>query len=370
MKNISVLGSTGSIGIQTLEICKKSINLNITGLTCNSNTTLLKKQIDEFHPDFYWANKKNINIENSKLNSPINIATDPNLDILVVATEGLSSLEPILKSLEKSKTVALANKESILCGADLIYEKLNKYSGKLIPLDSEPASVKGILSQTKKSPKKIIITASGGPFRGTKFKMLKNIKPENALNHPTWKMGKKITIDSATLMNKAFEVIECSILFNFPVDDIEVILNPSSNVHAMVEFEDNSFIAASYPPDMKIPISEGLNCPNFKNDKIYNAFEKENLNGSDFEPFNPSDYPVFEIGLKYGKKRGSWLIALCGADQAAVELFLNNKIKFTDIPVLIESVLEKHKEITELNINKINEIYQNTINNTHDLAKV
>ena len=370
MKNISILGSTGSIGIQTLEICRQAVNLNITGLTCNSNTTLLKKQIDEFHPDYYWTNKKNINIENSKLNSPINIATDSDLDILVVATEGLSSLEPVLKSLEKSKTIALANKESILCGADLIYEKLNKYSGKLIPLDSEPASVKGILSKTNKNPKKIIITASGGPFRGTKFKMLKNITPENALNHPTWKMGKKITIDSATLMNKAFEVIECSILFNFPVDDIEVILNPTSNVHALVEFDDNSFIAASYPPDMKIPINEGLNYPDYNNDEIYKEFKKENLNGSDFEPFNPSDYPVFEIGLKYGKKRGSWLIALCGADQAAVELFLNNKIKFTDIPILIESVLEAHKEVTDLNINKINEIYQNTINNTYDLAKV
>ncbi len=369
MKNISVLGSTGSIGVQTLEICRKSANLNVTGLTCNNNTTLLKKQINEFQPDYYWANK-NIKIKNSKLNSPINIATDPDLDILVVATEGLSSLEPILKSLEKSKTIALANKESILCGADLIFEKLNKYSGRLIPLDSEPASVKGILSQVNKNAKKIIITASGGPFRGTKFKMLKNITPENALNHPTWKMGKKITIDSATLMNKAFEVIECSILFNFPVDDIEVILNPTSNIHALVEFDDNSFIAASYPPDMKIPINEGLNYSNFKNDKIYKKFEKENLNGLDFEPFNPSDYPVYEIGLKYGKKRGSWLVALCGADQAAVELFLNNKIKFTDIPILIESVLEAHKEVTDLNLNKINEIYQNTINNTYDLAKV
>ena len=369
MKNISVLGSTGSIGVQTLEICRKSANLNVTGLTCNNNTTLLKKQINEFQPDYYWANK-NIKIKNSKLNSPINIATDPDLDILVVATEGLSSLEPILKSLEKSKTIALANKESILCGADLIFEKLNKYSGRLIPLDSDPASVKGILSQVNKNAKKIIITASGGPFRGTKFKMLKNITPENALNHPTWKMGKKITIDSATLMNKAFEVIECSILFNFPVDDIEVILNPTSNIHALVEFDDNSFIAASYPPDMKIPINEGLNYSNFKNDKIYKKFEKENLNGLDFEPFNPSDYPVYEIGLKYGKKRGSWLVALCGADQAAVELFLNNKIKFTDIPILIESVLEAHKEVTDLNINKINEIYQNTINNTYDLAKV
>ena len=175
MKNISVLGSTGSIGIQTLEICRKLENLNIIGLTCNKNTTLLKKQIKEFQPDYYWTNRKNINIQNSKLKSPTNIATDPNLDILVVATEGLSSLKPIIKSLEESKVIALANKESILCGAELIIEKLKMYSGKLIPLDSEPASVKGILSQTNKKPKKIIITASGGPFRGHKFNMLKHI---------------------------------------------------------------------------------------------------------------------------------------------------------------------------------------------------
>ena len=153
MKNISVLGSTGSIGIQTLEICRKLENLNIIGLTCNKNTTLLKKQIKEFQPDYYWSNKKNTNIKNSKLKSPINIATDPNLDILVVATEGLSSLKPIIRSLEESKVIALANKESILCGAELIIEKLNMHSGKLIPLDSEPASVKGILSQTNKKPK-------------------------------------------------------------------------------------------------------------------------------------------------------------------------------------------------------------------------
>jgi len=334
MKNISVLGSTGSIGVQTLEICRNLENLNIIGLTCNKNTTLLKKQIKEFQPDYYWSNKKNINIQNSKLKSPINIATDPNLDILVVATEGLSSLKPIIRSLEESKVIALANKESILCGAELIIEKLKMHSGKLIPLDSEPASVKGILSQTNKKPKKIIITASGGPFRGHKFNMLKHITPDNALNHPTWKMGKKISIDSATLMNKAFEVIECSILFNFPVDKIEVILNPTSNIHALVEFNDNSFIAASYPPDMKIPINE------------------------------------FELGLEYGKRRGSWLVALCGADQAAVELFLNKKIQFTDIPILIESVLKSHKEETDLNINNIYRIYRNTINNTYDLARV
>ena len=370
MKNISVLGSTGSIGRQTLEICRKLENLNIIGLTCNKNTTLLKKQIKEFQPDYYWTNRKNINIQNSKLKSPINIATDPNLDILVVATEGLSSLKPIIKSLEESKVIALANKESILCGAELIIEKLKLHSGKLIPLDSEPASVKGILSQTDKKPKKIIITASGGPFRGRKFNMLKNITPANALNHPTWKMGKKISIDSATLMNKAFEVIECSILFNFPVDKIEVILNPTSNIHAIVEFNDNSFIAASYPPDMKIPINEGLNYPEFKNNGIYCEFQKEKLDGSDFEPFKSADYPVFELGLEYGKRRGSWLIALCGADQAAVELFLNKKIQFTDIPILIESVLKSHQEETDLNINNIYKIYQNTINNTYDLARV
>ena len=183
-------------------------------------------------------------------------------------------------------------------------------------------------------------------------------------------MGKKISIDSATLMNKAFEVIECSILFNFPVDKIEVILNPTSNIHALVEFNDNSFIAASYPPDMKIPINEGLNYPEFKNNEIYCEFQKEKLNGSDFEPFKSSDYPVFELGLEYGKRRGSWLVALCGADQAAVELFLNKKIQFTDIPILIESVLKSHKEETDLNINNIYRIYRNTINNTYDLARV
>ena len=263
----------------------------------------------------------------------------------------------------------LANKESILCGAELIIEKLNMHSGKLIPLDSEPASVKGILSQTNKKPKKIIITASGGPFRGTKFQMLKDISPENALKHPTWEMGRKISIDSATLMNKAFEVIECSILFNFPVDKIEVILNPTSNIHALVEFDDNTFIAASYPPDMKIPINEGLNYPEFKNNGIYCEFKKERLNGSDFEQFKSSDYPVFELGLEYGKRRGSWLIALCGADQAAVELFLNKEIKFTDISILIESVLKTHKEETNLDINNIYRIYQNTINNTYDLVR-
>ena len=196
---LASLGSTGSIGIQTLEICRQSPNLNITGLTCNSNTTLLKKQIDEFHPDYYWANKKNINIENSKLNSPINIATDPNLDILVVATEGLSSLEPVLKSLEKSKTIALANKESILCGADLIYEKLNKYSGKLIPLDSEPASVKGILSKTNKNPKKI-----NKIKKQPTEKRIYNVK--DYVVYPKHGVGKIVAIERAKIekINKTF----------------------------------------------------------------------------------------------------------------------------------------------------------------------
>jgi len=366
MKNISILGSTGSIGTQTLEICKETNAYNILGLTCNKNTKLLNKQINLFNATYFHSNKA---MESKAKNiSPKEIAVDKNMNMLVVATEGLSSLEPTIKALNNSKIVGVANKETLLCGYEFILNSINTNKGKLIPLDSEPASLKNLLAINNKKINKLIITASGGPFRDKNINELSEISPKEALNHPTWKMGKKISVDSATLMNKAFEVLECSLLFNYPTEKIEVIINPKSDIHALIEYEDNSIIASHYPPDMKIPISEFLS-GNISAKSKHILLSQKDLKKPDFEKFDPQKYPAYEIGMFYGNKRGSWIIALCASDQAAVDLFLQKKIKFTDIPKLIEYVLQKHIESEILTINDIYKLYNSTINQTHKVVE-
>ena len=366
MKNISILGSTGSIGTQTLELVDQNKSeYNVLGLTCNKNIELLSKQIKKFKVSQFHSN---IKFDSSaQLESPINIATNEKLDKLVVSTEGLHSLEPTLMALESSKEVGIANKESILCGYEFMKNSMNDNS-KLIPLDSEPVSVKNLLIKSNKQVNKIIITASGGPFRNKKSTELSNITPDEAANHPTWRMGKKISVDSATLMNKAFEVLECNLLFEFPLNKIDVIINPSSSIHALVEYNDGSILASQYEPDMKIPISEFLtNNISPLSDHIY--LNKKDLIKPKFEIFNSSNYPTYEIGLHYGKRRGSWIIALCAADQAAIDLFLDYKIRFPDIPKVIEIVLSNHIESKVTNITDVYRIYNSTIQETYKLTE-
>tara|TARA_B100000029_G_scaffold52213_1_gene47460 strand:- start:482 stop:1240 length:759 start_codon:yes stop_codon:yes gene_type:complete len=241
-------------------------------------------------------------------------------------------------------------------------------NSKLIPLDSEPVSVKNLLIKSNKQVNKIIITASGGPFRNKKSTELSNITPDEAANHPTWRMGKKISVDSATLMNKAFEVLECNLLFEFPLNKIDVIINPSSSIHALVEYNDGSILASQYEPDMKIPISEFLtNNISPLSDHIY--LNKKDLIKPKFEIFNSSNYPTYEIGLHYGKRRGSWIIALCAADQAAIDLFLDYKIRFLDIPKVIEIVLSNHIESKVSSITDVYRIYNSTIQETYKLTE-
>ena len=366
MKNISILGSTGSIGTQTLElIYQNKSKYRVLGLTCNKNVELLSKQINKFEVSQFHSN---IKFDSSaQLKSPIDIATNEKLNKLVVSTEGLHSLEPTLLALESSKEVGIANKESILCGYEFMKSSMNDNS-KLIPLDSEPVSVKNLLINSNKQVNKIMITASGGPFRNKKSKELSNITPDEAANHPTWRMGKKISVDSATLMNKAFEVLECNLLFEFPFDKIEVIINPSSSIHALVEYSDGSILASQYEPDMKIPISEFLSGKiSPLSDHIY--LDKKDLKKPKFEIFNSSNYPAYEIGLHYGKRMGSWIIALCAADQASVDLFLDYKIKFLDIAKVIEIVLTNHIESKVSNIDDVYRIYNSTIKETYKLIE-
>tara|TARA_Y100001970_G_scaffold267234_1_gene356911 strand:+ start:1998 stop:3122 length:1125 start_codon:yes stop_codon:yes gene_type:complete len=366
MKNISILGSTGSIGTQTLELVDQNkSDYNVIGLTCNKNIELLSKQIKKFKVSQFHSN---IKFDSSaQLKSPIDIATNEKLDKLVVSTEGLHSLKPTLMALESSIEVGIANKESILCGYEFMKKSMNNNS-KLIPLDSEPVSVKNLLIKSNKQVNKIIITASGGPFRNKKSIELSNIKPDEAANHPTWRMGKKISVDSATLMNKAFEVLECNLLFEFPLNKIDVIINPSSSIHALVEYIDGSILASQYEPDMRIPISEFLtNSISPLSDHIY--LNKKDLRKPKFEIFNSSNYPAYEIGLHYGKRRGSWIIALCAADQAAIDLFLDYKIKFLDIPKVIEIVLSNHIESKVSNIIDVYRIYSSTIQETYKLTE-
>ena len=304
MRKIIILGSTGSIGKQTLEVIRKG-GFKVLGLSGFSNTGLLKKQAEEFGAK--WTT------------NPLELATKK-CDIMVNAISGLAGLEPTLAALEAGNKLALANKESVVAAGS----KIAKYRDQIIPVDSEHSSVYRCL-QGQKKPRRIILTCSGGPFFGRKN--LKNITAKQALAHPTWKMGKKISIDSATLMNKGFEIIEAHHLFGIPYSQIDVLIHPQSLVHGIVEFEDGSMLAHVSSPDMKIPIAYALGASV--------PYKTLNLTDQKLEFFKP-DHKTFK-GIKLALKYRSQGKKLVQRNDEAVEKFLKGEIKFLDIYKCIEN---------------------------------
>lgn len=369
MKNIAILGSTGSIGKNTLEVVR---NLNRNGygvsvkyISANSNVDLACEQIEEFKPNavvifkkesYEKLKKRSLNHKCEILSGQegINeIANRDDFELVVNALVGFSGLVPTVEAIKNGKDVALANKESLVAAGQLIYSMLDQSKTRLLPIDSEHSAIlQCIQGEPINKITKLILTASGGPFREFSKDLLENVTTEEALKHPNWKMGNKITIDSATLMNKGFEIIEAKWLFNIEVENIEVLIHPQSIIHSMVEFSDGSVKAQLGVPDMKIPIQYAITYP----DRITSDYQRLDLAHLKHLTFEAPDFDKFEcLRLAYDviKLGGSYPVVLNASNEAAVDLFLNKKIKFTGIPYLIKSALDKHDNHNTLDLENI-----------------
>lgn len=356
-KRIGLLGSTGSIGCNTLEVIS---NLNKNGYDCkivflstNNRIEVLKKQVEEFQPEFVFIQNNNKAKEFESLigNKTKVISGEENLtdlvkfehyDVLVNALVGFAGLKPTLEAIKSRKYIALANKEVLVVAGELVNKLTDHHKIQLIPIDSEHSAIlQCLLGEEHKSISKIILTASGGPFRTKTKDEIKDATVVEALNHPNWNMGDKITIDSATMMNKGLEVIEAKWLFNIDVNNIDVIIHPQSIIHSFVEFTDSSIKAQLGIPDMKIPIQFALTYPN----RIQSDFPKLNFNSLKDLTFEKPDLDKFEclkIAFETIKAGGTYPIVMNAANEIAVDLFLKNKIGFYGISDLIRKSLDKH----------------------------
>ncbi len=356
MKNIALLGSTGSIGRQTLEIVSAHREeFSVRLLTCNRNIDLLAKQIMEFKPEYAVvcdrAAFENILKENIKVKllygdkGILEALESIDLDIVVNALVGISGMTPTRRSIELGADVALANKETLVTAGKLIMADAAKMDVEILPVDSEHNAILQCLNGEKKEYlKNLILTASGGPFRGMSNNELEKVTIADALAHPNWKMGKKITIDSATMMNKGFEVLEAKWLFGVDFDKIKVVVHHQSIVHSMVEFEDGSVIAQMSNPDMKLPIGYVL----FKGERRPLGLSPLNLSKIGTLTFEEPDMEVFPcLGYAYesGRIGGTYPVALNAANEVLVDAFLSGAIGFTDIQNNIRDILDTHKSI-------------------------
>ena len=275
------------------------------------------------------------------------IAASPDVDIVVAATSGDVAVPATFAGIEAGKDIALANKETVVIAGDLVTQAARDNNVSLLPLDSEPNAIWQCLRGEDKAVSKLIITASGGAFRNTPLDSLADVTNEQALRHPTWQMGAKITVDSATMMNKAFEVIEAHWLFGVAWEDIDVVIHPQSMIHSMVEFVDGSVKAQISPPDMRLPIQYALFYPRRLHNAAIKSFNPVATGTLSFEPLDADRYPCFHLALEVAQRGGTWPAALCGADDAAVELFLAGKIGFMEIREVIAEALHDHRSIEQ-----------------------
>ena len=351
MKNIVVMGSTGSIGIQSLDVISKDNSYNVVGLTCHSNANLLFEQAKKHSPDFVAIDVidsshdlfnlcKENNIElitGSKASSNIPFK---NLDLAINAIVGTAGLRPTIELIKNGVDIALSNKESLVLGGHIIMPLAHKKNVNIIPVDSEHSAIFQCLNgENHKELKKIILTGSGGPFLETPIHEFDSITPEQALKHPNWDMGAKISIDSATMMNKALELIEALWLFNIKLDKIQITIHPQSIVHSMVEFVDGSYKAHLGLPDMKVPIQYALTFPERKDSSV-GSLDFENLN-LDFKKPDLERYPILSLVEELINLGGNRLAVMSMANDYVVQKFLDQKISFNEIVYLIKEVVDK-----------------------------
>ena len=368
MKNISILGVTGSIGTQALEVIRDNREeFKLLGISANTSVKKVIEIIKEFNPKIVAMytkeaseEVKNFCIEYDSsievvygIEGLIKVATIDESDIILTSVVGMIGLVPTLEAIKKGKTIELANKETLVVGGEIVMEEAKKYNAKIIPVDSEHNAIFQCLNgEDKKAVRSIIVTASGGPFRGKKREDLINVTKNEALKHPKWSMGAKISIDSATLMNKGLEVIEAKWLFDMPMDKIKVVVHPQSIVHSMVEYVDGSILAEMASTDMKLPIHYAFTYPN----RVKGSTEYLNLFKYNTLTFEEPDMETFKnLALAYeiGKKGGNAPTILNASNEVAVDLFLKDKIKFLQITDLIEDALNTIEFTSKVTIDNI-----------------
>lgn len=367
MKRISILGSTGSIGIQCLDVISGNRDrFSVAALSCSKSIELLCRQIEEFSPAAVCVAEEADAAELSKKYSGIEffhgdeglraIAAMEDCDMVVNSLMGMRGLEPTMAAIEAGKDIAFANKETLVVGGQLVMDAVKRRGVKLLPVDSEHSAVfQCIQGSAGNEIRRLILTASGGPFRGYSAEQLKSVTLEQALAHPNWSMGKKITVDSATMMNKGLEVIEAKWLFDIPAEKIQIVVHPQSILHSAVEYCDGSVIGQMGLPDMRVPIAYALSYPE-RMEMTSSMKSLDFFSLKDGMTFYPADAEVFRtIGLAYEACRigGSYPVALNGANEVLVDMFLKGKIRFTDIQDTLVKVMEEHRPVQDLDIEGI-----------------
>jgi 1-deoxy-D-xylulose-5-phosphate reductoisomerase len=341
-----VLGSTGSVGTTALRVlARQQARFRVTALTANSNAALLKEQAREFSPSFVGMVETGNGGDDawrSGTDALIEAATRKDVDIVINAIVGAAGLDATLAGLEAGKRVALANKESLVIAGDLVRRAAERGRGELVPVDSEHSAIlQCITGHAPSEVRRVVLTASGGPFRGWSSERLAAATLKDALRHPTWQMGKKVTIDSATLANKALEVIEAHFLFGLPYDRIDVVVHPQSVVHSFVEFIDGSVIAQMSVPTMELPVLYALTHPERVPDDAVPAFDPVKLSPLTYEAVDHDNFPALRLGIAAGKSGGAAPAVFNAANECAVAAFLAGRIAFPDIPRGISSALDR-----------------------------
>jgi 1-deoxy-D-xylulose-5-phosphate reductoisomerase len=361
-KRIALLGSTGSIGRQTLDVVRHfPDHFQVVALAARSNVELLAQQVQEFKPSLVtcFADTPEVEVL-ARAALPgvvigeqglLEVATHADVDIVVAATSGLMGLKPTLAAIGAGKAVALANKETLVMAGHLVMRAAQRANVPIFPVDSEHSAIWQCLrGESLGEINRILLTASGGPFRLAEPEQLRAVTVEQALAHPTWRMGPKITIDSATLMNKALEVIEAHWLFDVPYERIDVVVHPQSIIHSMVEFIDGSIKMQASLPSMHLPIMNALAYParlQTSDTDFIRELKWSEVAQLNFEALDLARFPCFRLAIEAGRRGGTYPCALVGADEEAVDLFLHKKIGFLEIAELIETVLEQHQSVEQ-----------------------
>ncbi len=365
MKKIAILGSTGSIGTQTLEIVRNNPDLSVVSLAAGSNVELMEKQIREFHPSIaaMWSEKAAKELADrvadtdvkvvSGMDGLLEISTVKEAEALVTAIVGMIGIKPTIAAIESGKTIALANKETLVCAGHIIMPLAAKCGVSILPVDSEHSAIfQSMHGENRERVSKIILTASGGPFRGKNKEELSHMTLEAALNHPNWSMGKKVTIDSASLVNKGLEVMEAKWLFDVSLDQIQVVVHPQSIIHSAVEYADGAIMAQLGTPDMKLPIQYALFYPDRRPlaGKRVDFFELAQLT---FEKPDIETFRGLKLAYEAAERGGSLPTVFNAANERAVALFIQKKIGFLQIPELIEDSMRRHKVIGNPSVDDI-----------------
>ncbi|HJB82062.1 MAG TPA: 1-deoxy-D-xylulose-5-phosphate reductoisomerase [Candidatus Mediterraneibacter intestinavium] len=372
MKKIAILGSTGSIGTQTLEIVRTNKDLEVTALAAGNNIDLLERQIREFRPRLaaVWKEERAAELKSrladmdvrvvSGMDGLLEVAAAPESEILVTAIVGMIGIRPTIEAIRAGKDIALANKETLVTAGHIIMPLAKECGVSILPVDSEHSAIfQSLQGGQRKALHKILLTASGGPFRGKKREELEHIRVEDALKHPNWEMGRKITIDSSTMVNKGLEVIEAKWLFGVTVDQIQVVVQPQSIIHSMVEYEDGAVIAQLGTPDMKLPIQYALYYP----ERRYLPGERLDfwkLNQITFEKPDLETFYGLKLAFEAGRTGGSLPTVFNAANEKAVAMFLDRKIRYLEIPEIIQACMENHKNIPDPTVEEILKTEQET----------